>query len=866
MNNLQEKKYNKKRAAFFGMMLFIVANVFFMMPIISRAAPLDDFVITVKTDNPGSSTNTQFTIPTTGAGYDYNVDCDNDGVDDATGQTGNYTCNYALAGTYKVRIKDNTGAGTGFPRIYFNGGGDGRKLLGINQWGTGTWTSMERAFYGCSNLNDGGGWASDNPDLSSVTNMQSMFEGATAFNQNIGGWNTGAVTNMQSMFSYAAAFNQNIGGWNTNYVTNMQSMFEGATTFNQNIGGWDVEAVTNMQSMFRNASAFNQGIGGWDVGNVTSMWSIFRNASTFNQTLDLWEVDLVTSMGYMFTGSNLTTSNYDSILIGWNSRPSLQNNVTLSSPAHYCNSVTQRQNIIDTYTWTINDAGQDCGAASIDDFVITVKTNNTGTSTNTQFTIPTTGVGYDYNVDCDSDGANEATGINGDYTCNYASAGIYVIRIKRNDGGASGTAWNGFPRIYVNNSGDREKILSVEQWGTGIWTSMENAFMGAINVDGFFTDIPDLSSVTNLKQMFYLAHEFDGDVSAWNTSTITNMAGMFYEASKFNQDLSGWTTDQVTDMSYMFHLASVFNQDISSWVTNQVTNMSHMFYSDIVFDQDLSSWNTSLVTDMAYMFGSELGSTHNFNHNISGWDTGLVTDMSYMFFQSYNFDQDISSWNVDSVSNMEHMFHYATSFNRNLGAWHVDNVANMTDMFSGTALEKDEYDNTLIGWNARPSLQNNVTLDSPATYCASEAQRQNIITTYSWTINDAGLDGGCGVAAAPTVTTQNATIVSSNIAIGNGTVTNTGTIDPERFIQWGTVSGTYTNECSAGIDGVGTYSCMLTGLVPSTVYFVRAKAINSQGTSYGLEVNFTTPAATVLAPSQVKIRGGANFRGSVKMR
>ena len=57
-------------------------------------------------------------------------------------QTGDYTCNYAAAGTYTVRIKDNTGAGTGFPRIYFNISGDKRKLLTIEQWGKGKWTSM----------------------------------------------------------------------------------------------------------------------------------------------------------------------------------------------------------------------------------------------------------------------------------------------------------------------------------------------------------------------------------------------------------------------------------------------------------------------------------------------------------------------------------------------------------------------------------------------------------------------------------------------------------------------------------------------------------------------------------------------------
>jgi hypothetical protein len=82
-----------------------------------HAAAADDFVITVKTDNAGTSSSTQFTIPTFFSGpYNYNVDCDNDGINEATGVTGSYTCNYVSAGTYTIRIKDNTGVGTGFPR------------------------------------------------------------------------------------------------------------------------------------------------------------------------------------------------------------------------------------------------------------------------------------------------------------------------------------------------------------------------------------------------------------------------------------------------------------------------------------------------------------------------------------------------------------------------------------------------------------------------------------------------------------------------------------------------------------------------------------------------------------------------------
>ncbi len=91
---------------------------------------------------------------------------------------------------------------------------------------------------------------------------------------------TSGVTDMNSMFRDATAFNQDISSWDVSGVTDMNSMFRGATSFNQDIGSWNVSSVTNMNYMFRDATAFNQNLSGWCVSNIATEASDFDTGAT----------------------------------------------------------------------------------------------------------------------------------------------------------------------------------------------------------------------------------------------------------------------------------------------------------------------------------------------------------------------------------------------------------------------------------------------------------------------------------------------------------------------------------------------------------------------------------------------------------
>lgn len=99
--------------------------------------------------------------------------------------------------------------------------------------------------------------------------------------------------------------------------------------------------------------------------------------------------------------------------------------------------------------------------------------------------------------------------------------------------------------------------------------------------------------------------------------------------------------------------------------------------------------------------------------------------------------------------------------------------------------------------------------------------------------------------SAPTVTTLAVTEPTTTTATGNGNVTDDGGSPiTERGVCWGTnhnpdLNGSF-NSCTT--NGTGTYQVSMTGLTPGTTYYVRAYAINSEGTSYGSEVSFSTGA------------------------
>ncbi len=316
---------------------------------------------------------------------------------------------------------------------------------------------------------------------------------------------------------------------------------------------------------------------------------------------------------------------------------------------------------------------QSVSAYPADEFVTTWKTDNPGTSNSTSITIPTAGIGYNYQVDWDDDGIFDQTGITGSVTHDFGTAGTYVVRIK-----------GSFPSILFNNTGDKEKILSVEQWGLSSWNTMYAAFYGAKNLVINASDTPDLSNVASLHSMFRDAESLGGGAGSWNwnTGNVTTTREMFRGATTFNKPLNSWDVSQVTDMNSMFDSVASFNQPLNSWNVGKVTNMTSMFYGASSFNQQIGLWDTSKVTTMRRLFYNAT----SFNQPLSSWDTGNVTDLGSAFRNATSFNQNINSWDTAKVTNMQQVFYNATSFNQPIGSWNTGNVTSFYSLFDGAVL------------------------------------------------------------------------------------------------------------------------------------------------------------------------------------
>lgn len=595
-------------------------------------------------------------------------------------------------------------------------------------------------------------------EVGNVTDMRNMFYDAPLFNQPLNDWDVDNVTRMDAMFGENPVFDQLLTDWNTAAVTNMSGMFQNAAAFDQNLETWSVSAITTMVNMLSNSGLsqenYDNALVGWAAQTVSS--NVNLGAINLNYCDGrIARQDLIDNHNWTITGDIINCSfvlctSLVSPLNGDTNVPASADLTWEQTPGATGYRVTVRitrdgvdstpfdnYNIVGGNIVGLNletPAGEDLLESGDEVFVTIVPYNDTDgpavgcieesfrvvpawanspeafkltydtrlqevnqTTPINQLRIQTrSGLSYNYSIDW-GDGQFD-NNVAGDITHTYLAPEVYTISII-----------GAFPAPrHADTDSDSFKLTSIDQWGTQPWQSMDSAFAGCENMEYNATDIPDLSVVENMRSMFIVCRNFNGDINSWNVSNVTNMSAMFGVTSIFNQPLNNWDVSNVTNMGLMFFRTPVFNQDITNWQTDNVTNMARMFEDADAFNQAINNWDVSSVTTMNKMFNR----AEVFNQPLNSWIVSNVTDMAEMFSGTPVFNQNINSWNVGNVITMQSMFNSAEEFNQPLNSWNVASVTTMASMFS----DASEFDQTLSSWNVSSVINMSSMFDSASQF------------------------------------------------------------------------------------------------------------------------------------------------------
>lgn len=327
-------------------------------PVIATAGGADqsaNMIFTVKTNNTGTSNSDQFTLALATGTTNFIVDWGDESTPDeiTTYNAAALTHTFPGAGTYTVTIKPATGETKPvFSRIWFNGGGDCKKLTGITQWGTNVWQSMDKSFFNCTNSFTS---ATDRPDLSVCTSMENAFRltGGGIY----GHWDYSNVQNFK--FAWLAAnlsADEDFSNADFSSANAVESAFASNPLFNSILPAYP-STVTSLKGLLSSCSRYNRSVAHLitaDITDITNMlFGVAASIASYDHDFVGANFTGVTAAAGFVQVANLKVWQYNALLELINSQ-AVQNSVTFGATnlSYSGSGATARAALISDHSWT----------------------------------------------------------------------------------------------------------------------------------------------------------------------------------------------------------------------------------------------------------------------------------------------------------------------------------------------------------------------------------------------------------------------------------------------------------------------------------------------------------------------------------